>query len=94
MTDTTHYREAFLKIRGLLQEHDPHGLMALYGGDRFDQEIYGYEAATLLEKIRSDKSAGAVLSQLNSLASASRRRVNEVASSSVAEKISGALNAL
>jgi hypothetical protein len=93
MTDTTN-REAFLQIRGLLQEHDPHGLIALYGGDRFGNEIYGYEATTLLEKVRSDKSASAVLSQLNSLASASRRRVDEKISSSVAEKISGVLNAL
>lgn len=47
------HRKAFLALRELLQTHDPLGLMRQYGGDRFDAELYGYEATTILERFRT-----------------------------------------
>lgn len=94
MSENKRYREAFVEVRGLLQEHDPHGLMRLYAGDRFDNEIYGYEATTLIERVKANISSTSVLTELNALAAASRRAVDPEISNTAAAKISEVLSAL
>ena len=94
MSATSRYRETFLAVRALLQEHDPHGLMAKYGGDRFDDQIYGYEATTILERLKNGPSSASVEDVLNGLASKHGRVVNAEASRNSAARIAIALGAL
>lgn len=94
VSESNPYRETFIAVRGLLQAYDPHGLMRLYSGDRFDDQIYGYEATTLIERVRSNISTTSVLAELNALAAASRRDVDQAGSNTAAAKISEVLNAL
>jgi len=55
MSAQSKYREVFLSVRRLLQEHDPLNLMATYGGDR-NNEIYGYETTTIIESLGASHS--------------------------------------
>ena len=94
MSAQSQYREAFLTIRALLQKYDPHGLMAEFAGDRFDNEIYGYEATTLLERHKSGNSSEAVEESLNSLASKHRRQADVEAIKNAAAQIATVLGTL
>ena len=68
MSAQSPYREVFLAARALLQRHDPHGLMKMYTGNLFDDDIYGYEATTILERINYGYPPEEVETVFNSLA--------------------------
>ncbi len=64
----TNRRKAFLKIREILQKHDPLDHLVRFGGDRFDKDLYGYESTTILEKAGLKPEPGAVEEILRILA--------------------------
>ena len=94
MSAQSKYREVFLSVRWLLQEHDPLNLMATYGGDRFDNEIYGYEATTIIESLGSSHSPEKVEEILGSLAAKGKREVSDDALKEAVPKIAEAISAL
>jgi len=94
MSAQTKYRQAFLSVRSLLQQHDPYGLVRKYGGDRFDDELYGYEATTLIEFLKGDPSAEKVSEILEAVALKNGRAVNVEEYQRVAIPIAEVLGAL
>ena len=46
------YKNQLAAIKATLQRHDPLNYLILYAGERFEEQLYSYEAATILEKFR------------------------------------------
>lgn len=90
--DRKHYREAFLKVKLTLQDHDPFGVMGRYRGDRVSEQLYAYEATTLLERLRTKRAAADVRRVLSALAS--EPRVDPIRLTSAAEAVADVLKHL
>ena len=94
MSPRPEHRERFLAVRSLLQAHDPYGLIAKYGGDRFDDQIYGYEATTILDRLGNEASSAAVAEILAGLAARHGRSASAEASRKSAQEIAASLGAI
>jgi hypothetical protein len=94
MQHRSKYRESFLAIRAALQKHDPTGTMANSAGDPWDDQIYGFEATTILERLRGDCSATDIEKLLQEWAVNNRRQVHLEGLKNAAAEISEVLRAL
>jgi hypothetical protein len=47
------YKSQIAAIKSLLQEYDPLNYQVKYAGERFENELYAYEAGIILENFRN-----------------------------------------
>jgi len=85
------YKNQRAAIKSLLQEYDPLNYLVKYAGERFEKQLYAYEAGTILEKFRNLSNNSEIEDYLIN-SSKSKDEVNIEAAKNVSIQIGNVIN--